>query len=420
MSGATRTHPLLRYEPWVAIVCLARVFLFANFMVVAASIPVLIEEWDMSATQAGSIVSSFTIGYALSLFAFSWYADRFGARRVTLVSAWASAAAAMAFALFARDYPSAALLYGLAGLAQGGTYTPVIMLFSERYNPSLRGTVVGWLIASTSVGYATSLLVSGVALNIGGYQAAFVATGVLPLVGAAILHLSLRGTPNTIHARSTDLDLKAVLVRDANTRRLVTGYTAHTWELLGMWAWLPAFLAASLALQGFATVEAAETGAYVSSAGHIVGAIASLVMGSMSDRLGRRTVLVGVAALGAVLSLSVGWMIALPIAVLGVVALVYSFSVIGDSPVLSAGLTETVPPAFLGSALAVRSLLGFGAGAVAPLVFGLMLDLTSGGSTPGAVAWGVSFGLLGIGGLIAVISALRLDGQAQARPGEAE
>jgi MFS family permease len=70
----------------------------------------------------------------------------------------------------------------------------------------------------------------------------------------------------------------------------------------------------------------------------------------------------------------------------------------------SAALTEVVDTAYLGSAFGLRSLMGFGAGAVAPLAFGAVLDW----SNPLAAGqrlytiWGWAFGVLGLGGLGAV------------------
>ena len=57
------------------------------------------------------------------------------------------------------------LVYGLVGLVQGGIYTPLIMLLSDEVEKASRGKAMGWLIASTSVGYCTSLGVA--ALGIG-------------------------------------------------------------------------------------------------------------------------------------------------------------------------------------------------------------------------------------------------------------
>ena len=217
----------------------------------------------------------------------------------------------------------------------------------------------------------------------------------------------LRGTPNRVHERPIRLGFATAVRTNPNARRLIAGYVAHSWELLGMWAWIPAFLAANAVITGTALGGAASSGAYLSALLHVTGALAASSMGTLSDRLGRRTVLVGLAALSACLSLSLGWLVAWPAWLMLPVALLYSASAIGDSPVLSVALTEVVEPGYLGSMLALRSLLGFGAGSISPLAFGLVLDLSNpAGALP--TTWGFAFGLLGLGGLLAVACALRV------------
>jgi sugar phosphate permease len=97
-------------------------------MVYAACLPVLLEQWAMPATQAGTVASGFMLGYALSLVASSWLAERFGSRRVFELSTVASALTAIVFGFFARDYISGLVLYTLAALSQGGNYTPAVKL----------------------------------------------------------------------------------------------------------------------------------------------------------------------------------------------------------------------------------------------------------------------------------------------------
>lgn len=397
-------------DGWTITVALARVFLFSTFMTIAAAIPVLRESWALSAAEAGSIVTSFTIAYAFSLFGFAWVADHIGAKRAVEISALASALASALFGFLARDYWSALVLYGLVGAAQGGVYTPLIMLFAERNSVERRGSAMGWLIASTSVGYAASLVLSGLGLRIGGIEAAFIATGLAPSIGTLILLGALRGVENRVHSRDGKPGLVAQMVHNLDARRLVLGYTAHTYELLGMWAWMPAFLAASFALDGLGTGAATQSSAWFSAAMHIVGASAAFSMGRASDVLGRKRVLVGIAALSAILSLSIGFAIALPTLVLVAIGFVYGFACIGDSPVLSTALTEAVDPAYLGAVLAVRSLIGFGAGAVSPLVFGAVLDLAGATGAGPSLTWGAAFVTLGIGGVIATVMAARLKG----------
>ena len=395
-----------RFDRWLILIFVSRIALYANFMVYAASLPVLLSEWDMSATQAGSISSAFMFGYAASLFVFAWLADHFGAKRLFLLSAVLSAVSALVFGFFATSYLSALVLYALAAATQGGLYTPAIMLFSERYDASRRGGAIGYLIASTSVGYAFSLIVSGLCLAWGGYRAAFIVTGCLPVVGMIICWYALRTTPNSIHPRMGRLGVMKILQRNGNARLLIAGYTCHCWELLGMWSWTPAFFAAVIALSGNGFGETAQFGAYLVAFMHLVGALASVSMGRLADHWGRRVVLILVATTGACLSLVIGWLTTWPILLLVVVGLVYYFFAIGDSPVLSTALTEVVEPNYLGSVLAVRSLLGFGAGGIAPLVFGAVLDMTN---RPDAApdTWGFAFLVLGLGGLAAALCAVR-------------
>ena len=172
-------------------------------MVYAACLPILLNKWDMSATQAGSISSAFMFGYAASLFVSAWLSDHFGAKRLFLLSAALSAISALVFGFFAHSYLSGLILYAIAATTKGGLYTPAIMLFSERYDTSRRGAAIGYLIASTSVGYAFSLVVSGLCLAWGGYRAAFIVTGCLPLVGLIFSWFALKKPPITsIHVSS--------------------------------------------------------------------------------------------------------------------------------------------------------------------------------------------------------------------------
>jgi hypothetical protein len=67
-----------------------------------------------------------------------------------------------------------------------------------------------------------------------------------------------------------------------------------------------------------------------------------------------------------------------------------------------------VRPGYLGAVLAWRGLAGFGAGAVAPLAFGAVLDAWAGVGAGPAVSWGTAFAALGVGGATALICALAL------------
>jgi MFS family permease len=174
-----------------------------------------------------------------------------------------------------------------------------------------------------------------------------------------------------------------------------------------MWAWTPAFVSACLTVRGSGVWTAVGSGAYIVSLFHLMGIVASLSMGTLSDKLGRALVILMVGSISAACSFIIGWLIGLPIVFIFVIGMIYAFSALGDSPILSAGVTESVEPSYLGAAFALRGLLGFSAGALSPLVFGALLDLANPTSAYTAIysTWGWSFSMLGAGGLGVVIAA---------------
>jgi MFS family permease len=199
--------------------------------------------------------------------------------------------------------------------------------------------------------------------------------------------------------------VKTILKLNRNVSVLIAGYTFHGWELLGMWSWTPAFFAAAIAISESNFGETAKFGAYLVASMHLIGALASVSLGRLADKLGRRTVLIQVAAISTCLSLVIGWLTVWPIIVLVFIGFVYYFFALGDSPVLSTALTESVEPRYLGSILAIRALVGFIAGGIAPIAFGAVLDLTNPPDAP-PETWGWAFMVLGLGGVIATVCAI--------------
>lgn len=401
---------------WLIGICLSRVGTGLALITYAAALPVLQREWGMSAATGGSISTANQIAYAVSLVIFSSLADLWGAKRVYLGSMTAGAVSAVFFALFARDYYSGLILYSLVGLCLGGSYTTGLMILSERYATSKRGMAMGFFIASTSAGYTLSLLISGLALPLGGYKLSFFLTCLGTPIGAAVAWLALWRTKNTVVMRQGKRGFVGDVVKNKPAMLLIAGYCFHNWELQGMWTWTPAFLAACFAFGGAEALQAAGLGSYASAFFHFTGILASFSMGLLSDRRGRAVMLLVLSGISSICSFLFGWTFGWPLIITIGLGAIYAFSSLGDSPVLSAALSEAADPAYLGAALGLRSLLGFSAGAAAPLVFGLILDWTN----PAAIGrlyahWGWAFSSLGLLGLGAVVVAFVYKRQLQSR-----
>ena len=392
---------LKKIDLWLLGICLSRLGTGLVMITYAAALPVLQREWNMTAARGGSVSSACHFAYAISLVIFSSLADLWGAKRVFLWSMTAGAFSSLAFAFFARDYYSGIILYALVGFSLGGSYTTGLMLLSERYATAGRGSAMGLFIASTSAGYALSLLLSGIALPLGGYKLSLFLTCLGMPLGAVAAWIALRRTKNIIAIRrpSPKGSVRRVL-GNKPAMLLIAGYSFHSWELLGMWAWTPAFLAACFSLAGAEDLKAAGLGSYVTAFFHFIGILASFSMGFLSDRWGRAVVLLGLSVISSFCSFLFGWTFGWPLAVILILGALYAFSSLGDSPVLSAALSEAADPAYLGATFGIRSLLGFGAGAVAPLAFGLILDGTNAGRIGQIYTqWGWAFSSLGFMGL---------------------
>ncbi len=408
----------MKLDWWLTGICASRVFNGFVFMTYAAAVPVLQKEWHMSGSAAGSIASGFQLGYAVSLVAFSTLSDRISPKLLYLFSMSFSALCALCFAVFARGYLSALLLYSSLGVTLGGTYTTGLIILSDRYPVKKRGMAIGFFIASTSLGYALSLLLSGIALPFGGYKLSFLLTCLGPLVGSILAWIALHRTKVPPAQRREGRTFTKEVLGNRPARLLISGYTFHSWELLGMWAWTPAFLSSCLALGGKGGLAAAGIGAYASSLFHAIGLVASFSMGALSDRLGRARVIIMLSATSTLCSFLFGWTIGWPFMVIIGIGLVYGFSSLGYSPVFSAALTETVNSAYLGAAFGLRSFLGFGAGAISPIVFGMVLDWTnpSPSAHTGYATWGWAYSVLGMGGLGALWTGFMLSRSGSTRP----
>ena len=402
----------MRFDWWLTGICATRALGGMVFVTYTAALPVLQQEWGMSASAAGSIASGWHIGYAVSMVLLSWLADRVGAKLVYVWSSIIGAVFSLAFALLARGYLSGLILYTLVGISLAGTYTTGLMILSERYPRERRGMASGLFVASTSFGFALSLILTGIAMPLGGYRLAFLVTGSGPLIAAVVIWITLANTPVSITPRRKEQKFTKEVLENRPAMLLINGYTCHNWELQGMRSWIPAFLFSSLVLRGVDKLNAAGFGAYITAGFHLTALLASFSMESLSDRLGRARVLVTLAAISSICSFVLGWVVAWPLLLVVAIGLVYAFTTLGDSPVLSAALTEVVEPSYLGAAFGLRSLIGFGAGALAPLVFGVVLDWANPGKA-GSVeyaSWGWAFCTLGLAGLGAVWAAYRFTG----------
>jgi MFS family permease len=270
---------------------------------------------------------------------------------------------------------------------------------------------MGYYLAASSLGYAASLWLSSLLIVASGWRAALVACALGPVAASLLAAWVLRDSRNVVHPAGYANPLRALLDvwRNKPAMLAVWAYVFHSWELLGMWAWMPTYLGVVLAHGGEATAGMASLGIAFAALSYLISTTGSIGGGMLSDRWGRTAVILLMSVASLACSFTFGWMIAAPVWIVVAVAIVYNLTAIGDSSVYSTAMTELVPGHCLGAAWALRSVLGFGVGAVSPWVFGLVLDFGQRTAAVGTnAAWGWAWTALGVGAVLGPIATLRL------------
>lgn len=356
-----------------------------------ALLPDFAREWSLSNTQAGWINGIYFGGYALGVPVLASLTDRVDGRRVYLTMAAVGALASVGFALLAQGFWTALLFRLLAGVGLAGTFIPGLKALVDRTEGLAQTRAVSFYTATFSLGTASSFFVTGELAGMLGWRWAFAAAGLGLLVAMIIVFLVMEPRPRGAVAPPALLDFRPVL-RNRAAMAYVLAYASHTWELFAARSWMVAFLAFSLTLQPPGSVHWEPTS--VAALTGLVAMWASVGGAELAMRFGGRRVLNVIMGLSAVFGCTIGFLAGLPYPVVAALCMGYMLFVQGDSAILHAGTVRHADVTRRGATLAVQSLLGFGAAFVAPLVVGVVLDLTGGGLSP--ASWGAGFAVMGL------------------------
>jgi MFS family permease len=386
--------PAWRVIAWM---CAAHVASMAGFSTYATLLPRLQDEWGMNHSQAGLISGMFFAGYMAAVPVLTSLTDRVDARRIYLASSIVAAAGLAGLALLAQGVTSAALLQLLAGAGIAGTYMPGLRALTD----SVQGTraqsrAVAFYTAVFGIGTSLSILFSGRIADALGWRWAFGLAALGPLVAGIMV---LRGLPPRKPERAHDshvLDFRPVLA-NREVRPYIFGYAVHCWELFGSRTWLVAFIVFAQGLQSAGgAAQAAWSAVTIAAVANLFGPAASIAGNELAMRHGHERLIWKAMLASGVLTCALGFASFLPWYALAALAALHLCFVMGDSSALTAGLVTRADERIRGATMAVHSMLGFGAGFVAPLVFGVVLDLAGGGPH----AWGLGFASLGAGAIV--------------------
>ncbi|HEX7197657.1 MAG TPA: MFS transporter [Candidatus Limnocylindria bacterium] len=367
----------------------------------AASVaPLIAAEWQISRLETALLTVAVQLGFVAGalVVAVTGAADVISARKLIAAGALLAALANAAFALLAVDLLTAVPLRALSGAGIAAVY-PVAMKVLAGWFRGGRGLAVGVLTGAITFGSAMPhLLQAGGAVAGLDWRVVALAATAPCLMAAALGWWTVREGPLSVPAARLSLRMARTALGERSVQLANLGYLGHMWELYAMWTWVPAFIAASLAISSDVPATGASGVAFLVVA---AGAIGCVGAGALADRLGRTTLTIAAMAISGSSAIVAGLLFGASTVILLVVLVVWGISVVADSAQFSTAVSELAPPGTAGSALSLQTAAGFLLTGVTIVGVGL-LDPSDRG------AWSAAFAILAIGPLVGIAAMLRL------------
>lgn len=368
----------------------------------SAVMPVIEDEWDLTASQSGIIIAFFHVGYVGAIAFSSMLIDKYNPKYFMVLGAFLAGVSGIAFAVVAEGFWLPLLLRVISGIGVAGIYVPGLRILTDLFPLQRRGAVVGIYVGSLVVGSGFSLLISGMLIEYIGWQGVILITSCLSII-ASVLMIFIKVPPLKRNESSLKVEW-AVIKRVFKKKNLLVnaGYAGHSWELYAMWAWIGPFLVNYYGVQGLEQTEAIRYGNITGALVIMVGGLATYVGGKLSDQFGHIKVANFFLMISISCSLIIGWLDFVPLIIMLILLFIYGFSIVADSPIYNVEVTKVSDPEVIGLALGAQSIIGFTVTIFSPLVFGLLLE---------SFNWGIAFMVIGLVTIIAPICLFLLSKQ---------
>lgn len=360
-------NPSRRYETTlVAILFFTWGTVFLDRMSLLYLAPYFAPEFHLSHEQVGTLASALAITWAASTFFFGALSDRVGRKPILIPAVFVFSALSWASGL-AHNFHQLLVVRALMGAAGGPAWSTMTALIEESSPASRRGRNIGLVVSAAAlVGLAAApVLTTQVAVR-WGWRSAFFVSGIPGLLIALLLWTLVRepgATPGVIHEKPS-LSEYASILRYRNIWFCCLGAT-------GFMAWL-------FAVNVFAPLYITEVARQPpTTAGFLLGAsgLGSFFLGfllpSLSDRWGRKPVLLLMAAQSALVPLAflVPVLYAYPLVLAFIVCVANCGQGIA-SVVLVLVPTESVPSQFRATSIGLATLVGEVIGGTATPILG--------------------------------------------------
>lgn len=348
--------------------------------------------WSLTDGGAGLISGVYFVGYIVAVPLLSALTDRIDPRRIYVASLLCGALTALGFALLANGAPSACLWRFLQGAAFGGAHMPGMRALSDAVPAPKQMRSIAVYTATFTVGVSLSYALSGLLAAAFGWRFGLALLAAGPLAAAAIgwgvlPPLPRPALPGAALQESRWLPALGPILRNREALLYVCAYGLHNGEVSAIRAWMVALLVFAADRAG--RTELAAYATLVATIANLCGTPLIVAVNELAARRDRQAVIAATMVVSALAGLVFAAAAALSPVAAGLAAILCVATATADAGTINAGLVGASEPERRGVFLGVQALSGFGASAVTPILFGLVLDFAGGGRSE--AAWIVAF-----------------------------
>ncbi len=358
---------------------------FVNRTALYPLLPVLQDEFAISATQAGLLPSAYYFFYVAFQIPVGLFGDRLGLKRLLVITYLGSALGMLAIGLLAHNFVLLLACMVVYGGAASGFHPMAFSITIKSVSARHRGMALALINSGSALGLLVGLSVAGPGyLATGNWRLLFLILGIPTLTLALLYAFKVR----PVSATTTTFSRPLTLLRDKNLLFIYLASFCSLYAFATAVVWGPTFFlterALDLRIAGMFTAIIA-----------LSGIPAAVILARLSDRVGRKSIalLLMPLAAAAIFSLAFAHSPALMVAIL---ALYGATGKLAWEPIAVAWLGDhasVAHPESMGTALALFGTIGMSSSIVAPVIGGWIRDAS--GSLSGAFSLAALVLLLG-------------------------
>lgn len=334
--------------------------------------PYFAPEFHLSEAQIGTLASVVAICWAASTFFLGALSDRLGRKLVLIPAVFVFSGLSWASGMV-HSFHQLLLIRALLGFAEGPTWSVITALIEESSHPTRRGRNVGMVVSAAAlVGLAVAPVLTTQIASRWGWRSAFLVAGAPGILMGLVIWKFVTEPEDSVHGAGhgqAALSEYFSILRIRNMWLCCVGAAGFMSWLFVMNVFAPLYITRVAG-------QAPTTAGFLMGASGLGSFFLGFLLPALSDRMGRRPVLLLMAALSAIVPIA--YLVPVLYAHSLVLAAIVFLANTGQgmaSVVLVLVPTESVPPQFRATSIGLATLVGEVAGATfAPLLAGLLAE----------------------------------------------